>query len=53
MLVSTPGSGKFSIICRENGDAYRFDFPNDCTDISTALLDQLYGIVGEGNIKVQ
>ena len=53
MLVSTPGSGKFSFICRENGDAYRFDFPNDCTDISTALLDQLYGIVGEGNIKVQ
>ena len=52
LLVSTPGSDHFSFICRENGDAYRFDFPNDCTDLNSAMLERLWGIVGEANVKI-
>jgi hypothetical protein len=51
-LISTPGDDRFSFICRENGDAYRFDFPNDCTDVNDAMLNEIHGMVGEANVKI-
>ena len=52
LLIATPGIDHFSFICRENGDAYRFDFPNDCTDINDAMLKEIRGVVGEANVEV-
>jgi DNA polymerase III subunit alpha len=52
LLVSTPGTDHFSFICRENGDAYRIDFPNDCTDLNPAMLEKIWGIVGEENVRI-
>lgn len=52
LLVSTPGTDHFSLICRENGDAYRIDFPNDCTDLNPVMLEKIRGIVGQENVKI-
>jgi len=52
VLISTPGEDRFTLICRENGNSYRFDFPNDYTDVNDALLQQIIGMVGEANVHV-
>jgi DNA polymerase III subunit alpha len=52
VLTSTPGKDHFTFICNENGQKYRFDFPNDFTDINDSLIRELYGIVGESNVRV-
>jgi len=52
VLTATPGTDRFTIICKENGDAYRFDFPNDRTEINDAMIKQICGMVGDVNVEV-
>ena len=53
VLTSLPGKDQFAFLCRENGNIYRLDFPNDSTSVSRALLRELQGMVGETNISVE
>ena len=52
VLIATPGNDHFSFVCKENGDACRFDFPNDSTEANDAMLQQIKGMVGEANVKI-
>ena len=52
VLIATPGNDRFSFVCKENGDACRFDFPNDSTEANEAMLQQIKGMVGEANVKI-
>ena len=53
ILTSIPGEDQFSFTCKENGKAYRIDFPNNKTSVSDALIQQISGMVGENNILVE
>ena len=52
VLTSTPGNDHFSFLCQENGQTFRFDFPNDSTEVNDSLIKELYGIVGEANVHI-
>jgi len=52
-LTSTPGKDRFAFICKENGQSYRLDFPNDNTNINDSLLREVKGIVGESNVIIE
>jgi len=52
-LTSTPGKDRFAFICKENGQSFRLDFPNDNTSINESLLREVKGIVGESNVLVE
>jgi DNA polymerase-3 subunit alpha len=52
-LTSTPGKDHFAFVCKENGNSYRLDFPNDNTCINDSLLREIRGIVGETNVSVE
>ncbi len=51
-LISIPGNDQFAFLCRENGQTYRFDFPNDSTAVNDSLINELSGMVGESNVWV-
>ena len=51
-LTSIPGNDQFAFLCRENGQIYRFDFPNDSTAVNDSLINELSGMVGESNVWV-
>jgi DNA polymerase-3 subunit alpha len=53
VLTSIPGKDQFAFVCRENGNNYRLDFPNDSTSVSPALVKELKGMVGEANVSVE
>jgi len=53
VLTSIPGKDQFAFVCRENGNIYRLDFPNDNTSVSPALVQELKGMVGEANVSVE
>ncbi|MBM3137561.1 MAG: hypothetical protein FJZ98_05175, partial [Chloroflexi bacterium] len=53
VLTSIPGKDQFAFVCRENGNIYRLDFPNDSTSVSAALVKELKGMVGEANVSVE
>jgi len=53
ILTSIPGDDQFSFTCKENGKAYRIDFPNNKTSVSEALIQQISGMVGENNVLVE
>ncbi|MDO9545310.1 MAG: DNA polymerase III subunit alpha, partial [Pelolinea sp.] len=52
VLTSTPGNDHFTFLCKENGNTFRFDFPNDSTEVNDSLIRELYGIVGEVNVRI-
>ena len=52
VLTSVPGNDQFAFLCREKGQTYRFDFPNDSTAVDDSLINELYGMVGEANISI-
>jgi DNA polymerase-3 subunit alpha len=53
VLTSIPGKDQFAFVCRENGNIYRLDFPNDSTSVSPTLVKELKGMVGEANVSVE
>ena len=53
VLTSIPGKDQFAFVCRENGNIYRLDFPNDSTSVSAALVKELKGMVGEANVSLE
>ena len=53
VLTAIPGNDHFAFVCRENGNSYRLDFPNDSTSVSQSLVNELRGMVGEVNISVE
>jgi DNA polymerase-3 subunit alpha len=52
VLTSIPGNDQFAFLCRMNGQIYRFDFPNDSTAANDSLINELYGMVGEANVRI-
>jgi DNA polymerase-3 subunit alpha len=52
ILTSIPGNDQFAFLCRMNGQTYRFDFPNDSTSVNDSLINELYGMVGEANVRI-
>ena len=52
-LTSTPGKDHFAFICKENGQSFRLEFPNDNTYINDSLLRELKGMVGETNVFIE
>jgi len=52
-LTSTPGKDRFAFVCKENGQSFRLDFPNDNTSINDSLLREIKGIVGESNVMIE
>ncbi len=52
ILTSIPGNDQFAFLCRENGQTYRFDFPNNSTAVNDSLINELYGMVGEANVRI-
>ena len=53
LLTSLPGNDGFAFECLENGHSFRLDFPNDKTNISESLQNELKGIVGENNFRIE
>jgi len=53
VLTSIPGKDQFAFVCRENGNIYRLDFPNDSTSVTPTLVKELKGMVGEANVSVE
>jgi len=39
-------------LCKENGQIYRIDFPNDSTAVNDSLVNELNGILGEVNVQI-
>jgi len=52
ILTSIPGNDQFAFLCKENGQIYRFDFPNDSTAVNDSLVNELNGMLGEVNVRV-
>ena len=52
ILTSLPGNDQFAFLCKENGQTYRFDFPNDSTGVNDSLVNELNGMLGEVNVRV-
>ncbi|MCD6576384.1 MAG: DNA polymerase III subunit alpha [Anaerolineaceae bacterium] len=52
ILTSLPGNDQFAFLCKVNGQTYRFDFPNDSTAVNDSLINELYGMVGEANVRI-
>ncbi|MCD6355697.1 MAG: DNA polymerase III subunit alpha [Anaerolineaceae bacterium] len=53
ILTSTPGNDRFTFMCKENGNSYRIDFPNDSTEVNESLINQIRGMVGDANVSVR
>jgi DNA polymerase-3 subunit alpha len=52
-LRSFPGQDRFSFLVFEGSHQYLLEFPNDCTGICPALLQELNRFVGEGNVRTE
>jgi DNA polymerase-3 subunit alpha len=52
LLCSHPGDARFVFIVSENNGQYQVDFPNDSTDLSQQILDELEKLVGLDNVQV-
>lgn len=51
-LCSHPGDGRFMFYVSEPDESYMIDFPNDSTDLSEAVLEQLGKYVGRENVQI-
>ena len=51
LLCSHPGEARFVFIVSENNGQYQVDFPNDSTDLSQQIMDELDKLVGLGNVQ--
>lgn len=53
LLLSYPGTDKFSFQVFENGRRILLEFPNDTTGICPELIRKLIELVGEGSVRVE
>jgi len=53
MLISRPGSDRFTFHIFEGGRGYLLDFPNFTTRLEPELLNELHVLVGEENVRVE
>ena len=53
LLRGRPGPDRFCIIVRKNGSAMQLDFPNDTTEFTPALEQQLTRRLGAGSVEVR
>ena len=53
LLRGRPGTDRFCIIVRKNGSAIQLDFPNDTTEFTPALEQQLTRRLGAGSVEVK
>ena len=53
LLRGRPGTDRFCIIVRKNGSAMQLDFPNDTTEFTPALEQQLTRRLGAGSVEVK
>jgi len=53
LLVSHPGNHHFAFAVSEGGENYMIEFPNDTTDISAEVLQDLDRYVGAENVIVR
>ena len=53
LLVSHPGNHHFAFAVSEGGENYMIEFPNDTTEISDEVLQDLDRYVGAENIIIR
>ncbi len=53
ILISYPGSDRFSFRIFENGRGYLLDFPNDTTRVCPDMLERLKKLIGEDSWRVE
>jgi len=53
LLRGRAGPDRFCIIVRKNGSAMQLDFPNDTTEFTPALEQQLTRRLGAGSVEVR
>jgi hypothetical protein len=53
ILISYPGSDRFSFRIFENGKGYLLDFPNDTTRVCPDMLERLKRLIGEDSWRVE
>ena len=53
LLRGRPGTDRFCIIVRKNGSAMQLDFPNDTTEFTPALEQQLTRRLGAGSVEIR
>jgi DNA polymerase-3 subunit alpha len=53
LLRDRPGRDRFCIVVRKNGGAMQLDFPNDRTELTPALEQQLTRRLGAGSVEVR
>ena len=53
LLRGRPGTDRFCIVVRKNGSAMQLDFPNDTTEFTPALEQQLTRRLGAGSVEVR
>ena len=52
MLHASPGSDRFTFLCKEGGKEVALDFPNDAISITDELLKRVNQLVGEENVHL-
>ena len=53
LLREQPGPDRFCVVLKKNGSALRLDFPNDNTDFSDDLRQQLARRLGAANVEIR
>ena len=53
ILISYPGTDRFSFRIFENGRGYLLDFPNDTTRVCPDMLERLKKLIGEDSWRVE
>ncbi len=53
LLHGRPGRDRFCIVVRKNGGAIQLDFPNDTTELTPAVEQQLTRRLGAGSVEVR
>ena len=53
ILISYPGSDRFSFRIFENGRGYLLDFPNETTRVCPDMLERLKRLIGEDSWRVE
>ncbi|HSQ27210.1 MAG TPA: DNA polymerase III subunit alpha [Anaerolineales bacterium] len=53
MLTSTPGNDRFAVHIFERGRGFLFEFPNITIGLNQEILDKLFKLCGQENVRVE
>ena len=53
VIITYPGNDRFAVQIYERGKRYLLEFPNSTTHVCQELLDRLYVLVGNDNIRIE